>query len=132
MASGTGNSFVGIPSSADNSSILSAAYPHGTPGGMNSHISSIESVGSTPTSVPYTFPLMGGRRRPKVGRTAKRQTGRSLGMIPGRNVRSVGIRTIRRRRQTLQMRGNVRKCKCIRSTRIRGRGRSSRYRRYAR
>jgi hypothetical protein len=105
MASGTGNSFVGTPFSANNSSILSAAYPHGIPGGMNSHISSIESVGSTPTAVPYTFSLMGGRRRSRGRRTGRKS-------------------------KSIHRRSSMRKC----STRIRGRGRgrSSRYRRYAR
>lgn len=65
MASGTGNSFIhhGL---SNNASLLSAAYPHGMPSGMNLPISQLESVGMTQSAAPYTFAYMGhsgGRRR---------------------------------------------------------------------
>lgn len=64
MASGTGNSFIHHGSvTSSNASLLSAAYPHGMPSGMNLPISQLESVGGTPPATPYTFASMGGGRR---------------------------------------------------------------------
>jgi hypothetical protein len=62
MASGTGNSFTSH-GSGSSGSLLSAAYPHGTPSGMNEPISQLESIGMTPSAAPYTFAMGGGRRR---------------------------------------------------------------------